>query len=89
MIYKTFVFFNRTAVISNINKTIADCLDHPEHSGGIEEVAGAIYFNYKELNFKEIKDYALQMRNMTILKRLGYILEKTDEHLLTEQSLQG
>lgn len=64
--------------ISNINKTIADCLDHPEHSGGIEEIARAIYFNYKELNFRIIKDYALKMRNMTILKRLGYILEKTD-----------
>jgi len=62
--------------ISNINKTIVDCLDHPEHSGGIEEVARAIYFNHKELNFKKIKEYALKMKNITILKRLGYILEK-------------
>ncbi|MGB3863730.1 MAG: type IV toxin-antitoxin system AbiEi family antitoxin [Candidatus Aminicenantaceae bacterium] len=63
--------------ISNVNKTIADCLDHPEHSGGIEEVARAIYFNHEELNFKKIKDYALKMRNITILKRICYILEKT------------
>jgi len=66
--------------ISNINKTVADCLDHPEHSGGIEEVARAIYFNHKELNFMKIKDYALKMNNITILKRLGFILEK--ENLL-------
>ena len=67
---------NQKVNISNINKTVADCLDHPEHSGGIEEVARAIYFNHKELNFKKIKDYVSKMRNMTILKRLGYILEK-------------
>jgi len=68
---------NQRVNISNVNKTIADCLDHPEHSGGTEEVARAIYFGHEELNFKKIKDYALKMRNITILKRLGYILEKT------------
>jgi len=64
--------------ISNINKTIADCLDHPEHSGGIEEVARSIYFNCKELNFDKVKLYALRMKNMTILKRLGFILERSN-----------
>ncbi len=68
---------NQRVNISNVNKTIADCLDHPEHSGGIEEVARAIYFSHEELNFKKIKGYALKMRNIAILKRLGYILEKT------------
>ncbi|MBU1339233.1 MAG: hypothetical protein KKD56_09205 [Acidobacteria bacterium] len=64
--------------ISNINKTVADCLDHPEHSGGIEEVAKAIYFNHKDLNFVKIKDYALKLKNITILKRLGYILDQSN-----------
>jgi len=67
---------NQKVNISNTNKTVADCLDHPEHSGGIEEVAKSIYFNHEELNFKKIKGYALKMRNITILKRLGYILDK-------------
>jgi len=69
--------------ISNLNKTLADCLDHPEHSGGIEEVAKAIFFNHEELDFNKVKAYALKMNNVTILKRLGYILEKTgllEEH---------
>ena len=57
---------NQKVNISNINKTIADCLNHPEHSGGIEEVARAIYFNHKELNFRKIKDYALKMRKFYI-----------------------
>jgi len=63
--------------ISNNNKTVVDCLDHPEHSGGIDEIAKAIYFNHEELDFSRIREYALKMKNITILKRLGYILERT------------
>jgi len=68
---------NQKVNISNVNKTVADCLDHPEHSGGIEETARAIYFNHEDLDLNKVKDYSLKMNNITILKRLGYILEKT------------
>jgi predicted transcriptional regulator of viral defense system len=61
--------------ISSPEKTITDCLDHPEHSGGIDEVARAIYFNHEEIDLKEVYRLAKRMGNMTILKRLGYILE--------------
>jgi len=64
--------------ISEKNKTVADCLDHPEHAGGIEEIAKAIYFNHEELNFGKIREYGLRMKNVAIFKRLGYILEKTN-----------
>jgi len=63
--------------ISNPEKTIADCLDHPEHCGGIDEIARAIYFNHEELDLKKVYTYAERMGNLTILKRLGYILEVT------------
>ncbi len=63
--------------ISNPEKTIADCLDHPEHSGGIEEVARAIYFNHEEIDLKKVFSFANSMNNITILKRLGYLLEIT------------
>ena len=63
--------------VSDVNKTVCDCLDHPEHSGGIEEIARAIYFSHEELDFDRIRNYALRMGNLTIMKRLGYILERT------------
>lgn len=63
--------------ISSPEKTIADCLDHPEHSGGIDEVAKAIYFNHKETDIKKLYGFAERMGNITILKRLGYLLEAT------------
>jgi predicted transcriptional regulator of viral defense system len=64
--------------ISSPEKTIADCLDHPEHSGGIDEVAKAIYFNHKDLDMAKVDEFAGRMENMTILKRLGCILEASD-----------
>jgi predicted transcriptional regulator of viral defense system len=61
--------------ISDKYKTIADCLDHPEHAGGIDEIARSIFFSKDEIDFRKVKSYAMKMRNLTILKRLGYILE--------------
>ncbi|MFQ5705931.1 MAG: type IV toxin-antitoxin system AbiEi family antitoxin domain-containing protein [bacterium] len=61
--------------ISDKNKTIADCLDHPEHCGGIDEIARSIFFSREEMDFKTVITFAMEMGNMTILKRLGYILE--------------
>jgi predicted transcriptional regulator of viral defense system len=61
--------------ISGPEKTIADCLDRPEHSGGIDEVARAIYFSHGEMDMKKVLEFAGKMGNQAILKRLGYILE--------------
>jgi len=78
---KKFFGFNEIEIegwrvnISGPEKTIADCLDRPEHSGGIDEVARAIYFNHEEIDWKEVCRLAERMGNITILKRLGFILE--------------
>lgn len=63
--------------ITDPEKTVADCLDHPEHAGGTEEVARSLYFSHKDLDFPKIREYALRMGNMTLFKRLGYFLERT------------
>jgi len=68
---------DRTVRISDPEKTIADCLDHPEHCGGIEQIARAICFSEKEIRLKLVTEYARRMGNRTILKRLGYVLDAT------------
>jgi predicted transcriptional regulator of viral defense system len=75
--------------ISDKNKTIADCLDHPEYCGGIDEIARAIFFSQEEIDLKKIKAYALKMGNLTILKRLGYILEASGLLTQYENVLKG
>lgn len=61
--------------ISDKNKTIADCLDRPDYCGGIDEIGKSIFFSKDEINFKKVKAYAVRMGNLTILKRLGYLLD--------------
>lgn len=69
--------------ISDKEKTIADCLDHPEYCGDITEVAKAL--KAEGLSFRKIADYGINMGNATILKRLGYLSEmlniKLDDEL--------
>jgi predicted transcriptional regulator of viral defense system len=65
----------REVVVSDKPKTIVDCLDHPEHAGGIDELAKSIFFNHEELDFAKVRAYALKMANIAIFKRLGFILD--------------
>ena len=61
--------------VSDTEKTIADCLDHPEFCGGIDEIAKTIFFEQSQFNVEKIIQYAESMGNRTINKRLGYLLD--------------
>ncbi|MDR0492550.1 MAG: transcriptional regulator [Nitrososphaerota archaeon] len=66
---------NRKINIASKEKTIIDCLDHPEHCGGIEEVAKALYFAKNDLDQTKLVNFAQKIKNKTVLKRLGYLAE--------------
>ena len=72
--------------ISDPEKTVADCLDHPEHCGGIDQIARAVYFSHEEINLKRMVEYAQRMGNRTIIKRLGRIMRNC---LKATSPLQG
>ena len=59
--------------VSNIEKTIFDCLDHPEYSPGWTELIKAIY--KAKLNSKRLIEAAEAVANIGVTKRLGYLLE--------------
>ncbi len=77
----------RPITLSDPEKTIADCLDHPEHCGGVEQVARALYFAHQETQVAKVVAYARRMGNGAILKRLGFILEATGLLPRYEQAL--
>jgi len=62
--------------ISDKEKTIADCLDHPEYCGDITEAAKALWNARKDIDFRKLIDYTVKMNNRAILKRLGYLIQK-------------
>jgi predicted transcriptional regulator of viral defense system len=82
---------NSKVKISGVEKTIADCLDHPEYCGGVEEIAKALFFEHKELDMKKIIENADDIGNKTIIKRLGYLLDLFKyheyEHLFKDEKL--
>lgn len=65
----------RKVIISSPEKTIIDCLDYPEHSGGVDEVAKAMYFSKDDINAKKLVLFAKKIGNSAVIKRLGYLAE--------------
>ena len=65
----------RKIIVSSKEKTIVDCLDHPEHCGGVEEIAKILYFYFDEIDIKKVVVYAKKIGNSAVLKRLGYLFE--------------
>lgn len=61
--------------ISNCEKTIIDSLNHPEYSGGVSEVAKAIWTAKDRLDADKMIDYAKRIRIQAVGLRLGYLLE--------------
>lgn len=61
--------------VSDREKTLVDCLDHPEYCGGLEEVVKALHSGRDELSLEKMAGYAKRMGNSAILKRLGYLIE--------------
>ena len=59
--------------ITDIEKTIVDCFDLPQYSGGFAELIRAFY-NAK-LNAQKLIDYSNAVNNIAVIKRLGFLKE--------------
>ena len=68
------VWFEETQVnLTNREKTIIDCLDKPQHAGGIIEVAKALRTGEYDKNI--VVKYAKRIHNSGVIRRLGYICD--------------
>lgn len=66
--------------ITNLPKTLVDCLDHPEWCGGIVEAAKGVWYglNERRVSADQLTDYAERLGNRAVFKRLGYLAECLD-----------
>ena len=73
----THIWFGSKKVrITDKEKTIIDCLDHPEYCGGIIEAAkGLVNGVEADINLETMTAYARRLNNSTVFKRLGYLSE--------------
>jgi predicted transcriptional regulator of viral defense system len=61
--------------ISEPEKTIVDCLDRVRYTGGISEVAKALWYGRNELDFNKMAEYSVRNGNQAASQRLGYLIE--------------
>lgn len=78
-------FFGFTAVwrdhvkvnISDVEKTILDCLEKPQYAGGLDQAIQALLQAQKDrFDLDKLDGYLQKMRNNTLRKRLGFILDQ-------------
>lgn len=69
-------FKQQKVMISDIHHTIIDLFDNPESGGGIQHTIDCLknYLHKPEADFEKLLEYAAQLKNGAIYKRLGYVL---------------
>ena len=64
---------NKEIFIANKEKAIVDCLDKERYSGSIIEITKALNSNL--ISITKLKKYAVMMKNASLTRRLGYLLD--------------
>ena len=80
----------RTKVmVSDLQRTVVDMLDDPAIGGGIQQVADCLgeYFKRKDRNDRLLIEYAEQLGNGAVFKRLGFLAEQRSENALAKACL--
>lgn len=71
--FKTEFIGDKNVFIAEKEKAIVDCLDKEKYTGSIIEVVKAL--SSKDIKLKVLKKYALKMKNASLIRRLGYLLD--------------
>lgn len=61
--------------VSDLERTIIDCLDRPDLCGGISEIAKGIWAKRTDIDYAKLVDYANKSGRKSVIKRLGFLLE--------------
>lgn len=61
--------------VSDLERTILDCLDRPDLAGGIIEVARGMWAVRSRLDFPKLAEYTHRLGRKSVAKRLGFLLE--------------
>ena len=59
--------------ITDIEKTIVDCFDLPQHSGGYAELIRAV--GQAKMQSNKLIEYCQAVNNIAVTKRIGYLVE--------------
>lgn len=66
---------SQQVTVSDLERTIVDCLDRPELCGGIIEVARGLWAKRDSVDFAKLGDYVTKLGRKSVAKRLGILLD--------------
>lgn len=66
--------------ITDTEKTIVDCFDQPQYSGGYAELIRAV--SIAEMNSQKLITYCKALRNIAVTKRIGFLVELFEREAL-------
>lgn len=61
--------------VSDLERTILDCLDRPDLSGGIIEVARGLWTVRDRIDLPKLVQYTARLGRKSVAKRLGFVLD--------------
>jgi predicted transcriptional regulator of viral defense system len=64
---------NHKYPITDVEKTIVDCFDQPQYSGGYAELIRAL--RHANINAEKMISYCNAIKNIAVTKRLGFLCE--------------
>jgi predicted transcriptional regulator of viral defense system len=62
--------------VSNLERTVIDCLNRPEYSGGMAGVSHIIARAKPQLNWGRLQAYLGRVGNRSLVQRAGFLLER-------------
>jgi predicted transcriptional regulator of viral defense system len=72
--YESVAVGSQQVDIATVEKTLADCADHPEYCGGITELSKALS-NAANADYETLVEYLLRMNNGAAIKRIVYLAD--------------
>lgn len=73
----TTVIDDEPVVITDIHRTVIDCLNRPDLCGGVIEAAKAVYYyaQRQDSSPQRLNEVGARLGNRTVFKRLGYLVQ--------------
>lgn len=72
---KQYNVYGRTTLISDPEKTVIDCIDRPDLSGGPTELTRIVHAAMAEVDADKLVADAMRMESTALLKRLGFLTD--------------
>jgi len=83
----TLSYSNEQIQISDIERTIIDIINKPQHAGGWAETINCLK-NLDKVNYKKITTYLKKYDNKTTARKIGYIIENLNNLSPSKQILK-